>query len=95
MGIAEMPSIICRRELREGLLVPVMAAWRFEEVDLSAYSLSRRHPPRIVELFLAHCSANAENCLVLSSSPVPNVLESSKNERAPLRRRTYQTPRRP
>jgi len=95
MGIAEMPSIVCRRELHQGLLVPVMADWRFEEVDLSAYYLSRRHPPRIVELFLAHCSANAENCLALSSGPVPNVRESSKSERAPVRRRSYPTLCRP
>jgi DNA-binding transcriptional LysR family regulator len=65
MGIAEMPSIICRRQLHQGLLVPVIPDWQFEEVDLSAYYLSRRHPSRLVELFLAHCSASAESCLAL------------------------------
>jgi DNA-binding transcriptional LysR family regulator len=60
MGIAEVPSIVCQRELSQGRLVPVLRDWRFEEVDLSAYYLSRRHPSRIVELFLGHCVAHAE-----------------------------------
>ncbi len=63
MGIAEMPSIVCWRELQQSLLVPVMPDWQFEEVNLSAYYRSGRHPSRVVELFLAHCCANAENCL--------------------------------
>jgi DNA-binding transcriptional LysR family regulator len=87
MGIAETPSILCRRELQQGLLVRVMPDWQFEEVDLSAYYLSRRHPSRVVELFLAHCSANAENCLALPADSGPNTREPSKSEKAPVRRR--------
>jgi DNA-binding transcriptional LysR family regulator len=87
MGVAEMPSIVCRRELQQRLLVPVMADWRFEEVDLSAYYLSRRHPSRLVELFLAHCSANAERCLHLSGESGPNNREHLKTEKARVRRR--------
>lgn len=60
MGVAEMPSIVCQRELLLGHLVPVLVDWRFAEVDLSAYYLSKRHPSRIVELFLGHCVAHAE-----------------------------------
>lgn len=60
MGVAEVPSIVCQRELSHGHLVPVLADWRFEEVDLAAYYLTRRHPSRIVELFLGHCVAHAE-----------------------------------
>jgi DNA-binding transcriptional LysR family regulator len=60
MGVAEMPSIICGRELRERLLVPVIPQWQFEEVDLSAYYLTRRYPSRVVTLFLDHCAENAE-----------------------------------
>lgn len=63
MGVAEIPSILCRRELREGLLVPVIPAWQFDEVDLSAYYLTRRHPSRMVELFLEHCSVHMEKIL--------------------------------
>jgi DNA-binding transcriptional LysR family regulator len=63
MGIAEVPSILCQRELALGRLALVMPDWEFAPVDLSAYYLSRRHVPRIVELFLDHCSANAENAL--------------------------------
>ena len=85
MGIAEMPSIMCRRELQQGLLVPVMPGWQFEEVDLSVYYLSRRHPSRVVELFLAHCSSNAENCLAVSSGPGPNPRESSRSEKSFVR----------
>ena len=60
MGVAEVPSIVCQRELSQGHLVPVLGDWRFEEVDLSAYYLARRHPSRIVELFLGHCVGQAE-----------------------------------
>ncbi len=59
MGVAEMPSFLCQRELHQGLLVAAMAGWQFEEVGLSAYYLSRRHPSRMIELFLAHCTAHA------------------------------------
>ena len=87
MGIAEMPSIICRDELQKGLLVPVMPDWQFEEVNLSAYYLSRRHPSRLVELFLAHCSANAVNCLALPAKSGLNTRKPSKSEKVPVRRR--------
>ena len=63
MGIAEIPSILCRRELHDGRLEPVMPAWQFEEVDLGAYYLTRRHPSRVVELFLSHCVAGTEDLL--------------------------------
>ena len=71
MGVAEIPSILCRKELGERRLVPVMPAWRFDEVDLSAYYLTRRHPSRAVELFLDHCSVHMEKILPgpLSGSP--------------------------
>lgn len=59
MGVAEVPSIVCEREVSTGQLVSVLPGWHFEEVDLSAYYLSRRHPSRIVELFLEHCLATA------------------------------------
>jgi DNA-binding transcriptional LysR family regulator len=70
MGVAEMPSIVCQRELFHRHLVPVLVDWRFEEVDLCAYYLSRRHPSRIVELFLEHCVANAEKVSRSMASPV-------------------------
>jgi DNA-binding transcriptional LysR family regulator len=87
MGIAEMPSILCQREFQQRLLVPVMANWRFEQVDLSAYYLSRRHPSRLVELFLVHCSAKAESCLTVSGESDPNHGEPSRTQRARVRRR--------
>jgi DNA-binding transcriptional LysR family regulator len=90
MGIAEMPSILCRRELQHGLLVRVIPEWQFEEVDLSAYYLSRRHPSRVVELFLAHCSAHAESCLILPAESGPGTCEPSKREKAPVWRRSNQ-----
>ena len=69
MGIAEIPSIVCQQELSRGQLVPVLANWRFEEVDLSAYYLTRRHPSRIVELFLGHCVTHAEKVSRSVASP--------------------------
>ena len=55
LGIAEIPSILCREALREGQLTHLMPEWQFDEVDLSAYYLSRRNPSRLVESFLEHC----------------------------------------
>jgi DNA-binding transcriptional LysR family regulator len=71
MGIAEIPSIIGGLELRRRRVVPVMPQWQFEEVDLSAYYLTRRHPSRVVELFLDHCAENAE---VLTGEPTARRL---------------------
>lgn len=56
MGVAEMPGLLCRDEIAQGRLVPVLPGWQFDEVDLSAYYLTRRHPVRVVELFLDHCT---------------------------------------
>ncbi len=64
MGVAEIPSIICGRELQRRRLVQVIPQWQFEEVDLSAYYPSRRYPSRVVELFLDHCVENAEAVLL-------------------------------
>lgn len=60
MGIAELPSILCERELAEGQLVPILPNWQFPEVDLAAFYMTRRLMPRPVELFLDYCSANIE-----------------------------------
>lgn len=63
MGVAEAPSIICQNELRRGSLIVPLPAWQFEEVDLSAYYLTRRHRSRIVELFLDYCVDNVSRIL--------------------------------
>jgi hypothetical protein len=63
MGIAEVPSILCASELQLGLLQAVIPEWHFDEVDLGAYYLTRRHPSRIVELFLDHCLAGTKEIL--------------------------------
>ena len=81
MGVAEIPSIVCQHELSLGHLVPVLAHWRFEEVDLSAYYLTRRHPSRIVELFLGHCAAHAEK--VSRSMASPRVEQPRRPGRTP------------
>lgn len=57
LGLAEMPSIVCQRAIRDGRLISVLPDWQFEEVDLGAYYLKRRHSLRLVELFLDHCLA--------------------------------------
>ena len=85
MGVAEIPSILCRRELHQsllvaislitlfvlGLLVAVIPKWQFEEVDLSAFYLTRRHPSRVVELFLDHCADNVDTALGLALPGAP------------------------
>ena len=86
VGVAEVPSIICQRELSLGHLVPVLADWRFEEVDLSAYYLSRRHPSRIVELFLGHCVAHAEKVSRVTTPPVVERTRRPGRTRATRRR---------
>lgn len=81
MGVAEMPSILCRRELHLGLLVAVMPEWQFEEVDLSAFYLTRRHPSRVIELFLDHCSDNAEKVLEFTIPPGGSPAKSARTRR--------------
>lgn len=80
MGVAEIPSIICRRALRQRLLVPVLPQWQFEEVDLSAYYLTRRYPSRVVQLFLDHCAENAE-AIVLSAASDSTLAGPARNRR--------------
>jgi DNA-binding transcriptional LysR family regulator len=85
MGVAEIPSIVCQRELSRGHLVPVLVDWRFEEVNLSAYYLSRRLPSRIVELFLGHCVAHAERVLRSLASPVEPPPRPARNRKVRAR----------
>lgn len=84
MGVAEIPSLVCQREVSGGRLVPVLVDWWFDEVDLSAYYPSRRHPSRIVELFLGHCVAHAEKVSRSVASPV-------EPPRRPTKRREVRT----
>lgn len=83
MGVAEIPAILCSRQLRQGLLTVVMPEWQFDEVDLSAYYLTRRHPSRMVELFLDHCTANTEK--VSRSLVSPEEPPAVKRQRRPRR----------
>jgi DNA-binding transcriptional LysR family regulator len=86
MGVAEIPSIVCQRELSQGHLVPVLVDWRFEEVDLGAYYLSRRHPSRLVELFLGHCVAHAEKVSRSVAAPLkPSPRPTRRREVRPSR----------
>ena len=57
IGIAEVPAILCQQQILSGQLLPVLPDWQFDEVDLSAYYLTRRHPVPVVESFLAHAAA--------------------------------------
>ena len=85
MGVGEAPSIICQQELRRGSLVVPMPAWQFEEVDLAAYYLTRRHRSRLMELFLDHCVANVARILgsgTTTEAPRTQV----KGSRRPSRR---------
>ncbi len=88
MGVAEIPLIVCHRELSHGHLVPVLVDWRFEEVALSAHYLTRRHPSRIVEPFLGHCVAHAEKVSRSMASPV----EPPRRPRRKPEVRTRRTP---
>lgn len=83
MGVAEIPAILCQQELRQGLLAAVMPEWQFDEVDLSAYYLTRRHPSRVVELFLDYCAGNAER--VSSSRARPLELPPRRGGHAGLK----------
>lgn len=81
MGVAEAPSIICQQELRRGSLIVPLPAWQFEEVDLSAYYLSRRHRSRVVELFLDHCVANVARILESGTTPVVSQRQAKGTRR--------------
>lgn len=81
MGVAEIPSILCRKQLLEGQLVTVVPEWQFDEVTLSAYYLSRRHLSRMIELFLDHCSVCMENILVDSPTGTRDTGAESRKVR--------------
>lgn len=82
MGIAEIPSILCQKELQQGQLVAVLEDWQFDEVELSAYYLTRRHPSRVVELFLDHCANSAGKVLQIAGSAGTSLETHKLNARA-------------
>ena len=50
-GIGDLPPLVQPELLREGRLVEVMPAWRFQTLDLSAVHLGNRHVSRPVRVF--------------------------------------------
>ncbi len=60
MGIAEIPSIICGRDIENGALVEVLPEWRFAPTKLSAVYPSSRNISRLVQLFRDFCVEHIE-----------------------------------
>ena len=52
LGIAQLPSTMTRRELRSGLLVPVLPQYHRQGHGVSLVYASRRHLPMAVSLFI-------------------------------------------
>lgn len=52
LGIAQLPSTLTRRELRAGLLVPVLPRYHRKGHGVSLVYTSRRHLPLAVSLFI-------------------------------------------
>ncbi len=50
-GIGELPPLVQPELLRDGRLVEIMPAWRFQTFDLSVVHLGNRHTPRPVHVF--------------------------------------------
>jgi DNA-binding transcriptional LysR family regulator len=50
-GIGDLPPVVQPELMRDGRLVEVMPAWRFQVFDLSLVHLGNRHIPRPVRVF--------------------------------------------
>lgn len=60
-GIGELPPIVLPDLLKQGRLIEVMPAWRFQAVDLAIVHLGNRHIPRPVRLFKEFASQMARS----------------------------------
>ncbi len=66
LGISEIPSILCGKDIQDGRLLEVMPDWQFSPVTLSAIYPSNRNLSRLVRLFKDYCVEHIE-------ALVPNV----------------------
>ena len=60
LGISEIPSILCGKELQAGRLLEVMPDWHFSPVTLSAIYPSNRNLSRLIRVFKDFCIEHIE-----------------------------------
>ncbi len=60
LGISEIPSILCGKDIQDGRLLEVMPDWRFSPVTLSAIYPSNRNLSRLIRLFKDFCVEHIE-----------------------------------
>jgi DNA-binding transcriptional LysR family regulator len=60
LGISEIPSILCGKDIQDGRLLEVMPDWQFSPVTLSAIYPSNRNLSRLIRLFKNFCVEHIE-----------------------------------
>jgi DNA-binding transcriptional LysR family regulator len=60
LGISEIPSILCGKDIQNGRLSEVMPDWRFSPVTLSAVYPSNRNLSRLIRVFKDFCVEHIE-----------------------------------
>jgi len=60
LGISEIPSILCGKDIQDGRLLEVMPNWLFSPVTLSAIYPSNRNLSRLIRVFKDFCVENIE-----------------------------------
>jgi DNA-binding transcriptional LysR family regulator len=60
LGISEIPSILCGKDIQDGRLLEVMPNWIFSPVTLSAIYPSNRNLSRLIRVFKDYCVENIE-----------------------------------
>ncbi len=60
LGISEIPSILCGKDIQDGRLLEVMPDWQFSPVTLSAIYPSNRNLSRLIRLFKDFCVEHIE-----------------------------------
>ncbi len=61
LGISEIPSILCGKDIQDGRLLEVMPDWHFPPVILSAIYPSNRNLSRLIRLFKDFCVEHIED----------------------------------
>ena len=60
LGISEIPSILCGKDIQDGRLLEVMPDWHFSSVTLFAVYPSNRNLSRLIRVFKDFCVEHIE-----------------------------------
>jgi DNA-binding transcriptional LysR family regulator len=82
LGIALLPPTMIRRDLREGLLVPVLPQYRRDAYGLNLLYPSRRHLPLAVSAFIDLVMEKLSDVEELPPCPVPAPVRAGDSHEA-------------